>query len=530
MDIAKETKELNKQLYPNGRAWAYIRGSEQVNTEITRFVDGLGNPFVDGFGNAFISKSSAEASPGKRLNNAFLKSYEKLYSDIYSLLNQILADNEGFDETDASNWERVFGLSNIGLTLDERKANILRKQGYPNGVAERGNYLFIQDQLQAAGFDVYLHENRFADGSGGWNVVDPDSVTAGIGDATYTGQSLDISSELIIGNGLYFGADGLKLFTIGEAVPETVFQYSLTTAYDLTTASYDSVSLDVSGQVTDFMNIKFKPNGLKMYVVGDGSIFQYSLSTAWDLSTASYDGVSYTPTEAGATDIYFKNDGLKLFVLNEANETVYQYVLGTAWDFSTITYDNKLYDLDSETPPFLTTRCIYFSEAGGSLYVGGAGSQIYQYNLSTPFDITTASVKDSLGTSPTHTGTTGIYINPEQLFIFFLGLNEVIYKYTNSVETYDILANYIDKSIDNNFFSTQPTIPTELGDCELGDCELGSTAVSQFDELLRFTFFVGGATFPDRADIPAERENEFRELLLKLKPAQMVGYLFLNYI
>lgn len=176
MDISKHIKELNKQLYPTGRAWGFVHGSEQVDTEITEFVDGLGNPFVDGFGNAFISISSSEASPSKRLVNAYLKSYERLYENAFSILNQILADNDNFDATDAANWERIFGLSNIGLTLDERKTNILRKQSYPNGVAERGHYLFIQDQLQAAGFDVYVTENRFTDGAGGWNVTDPDTL------------------------------------------------------------------------------------------------------------------------------------------------------------------------------------------------------------------------------------------------------------------------------------------------------------------------------------------------------------------
>lgn len=176
IDVSKQIKELNKQLYPTGRAWGYIHGSEQSDTEIVRFVDGLGNPFVDGFGNAFIQTFGSEASPAKRLTNAFLKSYERYYTDLLSLQNQILADNDSFDETDASNWERVFGLSNNGLTLNDRKSNILRRQSYPAGIAERGNYLLIQDELQKAGFDVYVHENRFPDGSGGWEVQDPDSL------------------------------------------------------------------------------------------------------------------------------------------------------------------------------------------------------------------------------------------------------------------------------------------------------------------------------------------------------------------
>jgi len=172
VDVSKQIKELNKQLYPTGRAWGYVHGSEQSETIVTRFVDGIGNPFVDGLGNAFIQTFGSEASPSKRLVNAFLKSHERYYVDLLSLLNELLADNDGFDAIDASNWERVFGLISTGLTLDERKANILRRQAYPSGVEERGNYLLIQDELQKAGFNVYLTENRFADGAG-WEVQTP---------------------------------------------------------------------------------------------------------------------------------------------------------------------------------------------------------------------------------------------------------------------------------------------------------------------------------------------------------------------
>lgn len=169
-----EIKELNKQFFPTGRAWGYIHDSEQSETEITHFVDGLGNQFVDGFGNAFIQTSGSEASPSKRLVNAFLKSIERYYADLLSLLDQILADNDNFDEIDASNWERVFGLLAGSLTIDERKVNILNRQGYPNGELERSSSEFLQDELQRNGFDVFIQENRFPDGAGGWLTEDPD--------------------------------------------------------------------------------------------------------------------------------------------------------------------------------------------------------------------------------------------------------------------------------------------------------------------------------------------------------------------
>lgn len=44
------------------------------------------------------------------------------------------------------------------------------------------------------------------------------------------------------------------------------------------------------------------------------------------------------------------------------------------------------------------------------------------------------------------------------------------------------------------------------------------------------TFFIAGNTLDQVANIEKSREREFRELVLKLKPAHLVAYIFVNYI
>jgi hypothetical protein len=44
------------------------------------------------------------------------------------------------------------------------------------------------------------------------------------------------------------------------------------------------------------------------------------------------------------------------------------------------------------------------------------------------------------------------------------------------------------------------------------------------------TFFVGGPTLGEVAEIPQSRRLEFKELLLKLKPAHTVAFTFINFI
>jgi hypothetical protein len=50
------------------------------------------------------------------------------------------------------------------------------------------------------------------------------------------------------------------------------------------------------------------------------------------------------------------------------------------------------------------------------------------------------------------------------------------------------------------------------------------------DNNLWATFFIGGENLGDMAEIPANREEEFRELVLRLKPAHLVAFTFINYI
>jgi hypothetical protein len=64
---------------------------------------------------------------------------------------------------------------------------------------------------------------------------------------------------------------------------DTLYQYTLSTGFDLSTASYDSVSFSIAGQDSNPKPFTFNTDGTKMYVVGDtfNSVFQYSTGTSF---------------------------------------------------------------------------------------------------------------------------------------------------------------------------------------------------------------------------------------------------------
>src|SRR5690606_21173418 len=141
-------------------------------------------------------------------------------------------------------------------------------------------------------------------------------------------------------HGLFFKSDGTKMYLLNSSTVDRIIEYALSTAWDVSTASFSDV-FDVSPQDTDVKGIYFKPDGLTFYITGSTNdrVFQYTLGTAWDLTTASYASLSFSISTQTTTpiDLFFKSDGTKMFVIESANE-IFEYTLSTAWNVSTSSY------------------------------------------------------------------------------------------------------------------------------------------------------------------------------------------------
>jgi len=154
-------------------------------------------------------------------------------------------------------------------------------------------------------------------------------TTFDISEASLT-DSFDFSSEEAGPTGLAFNDTGDKLFIIGSS-NDSVFEYSLSTSFDVSTASFVD-SFDVSGQDTDPNSIVFNNSGDKMYITGENSVsvFEYSLSTSFDVSTASFvDSFDVSGQDAGPRGLAFSDTGDKMFVSGAANDNVYEYSLSS---------------------------------------------------------------------------------------------------------------------------------------------------------------------------------------------------------
>jgi len=141
---------------------------------------------------------------------------------------------------------------------------------------------------------------------------------------------LDISAQESSPMGIFFKEDGVKMYIVGEGGDE-VNQYTLGTAWNVETASATSVFSIASEEITP-RGLAFSADGTKMYVTGSAGvdINQYTLSTAWDITTASYlQKLSLSSQDSDPRGVAFKPDGTSMYIIGQASPAVFEYTLSS---------------------------------------------------------------------------------------------------------------------------------------------------------------------------------------------------------
>lgn len=218
---------------------------------------------------------------------------------------------------------------------------------------------------------------------------------------TYDSKSFSTSSQGSSIRGIVFKSDGTSMFILSNNA-RTVFQYTLSTPWDVSTATYASKSLSVSSQDIAPQDIQFNPSGTRMFMVGSVSskVYEYDLVTPWDISSGSYNSVNFSVSQAdNEYGVYFRSDGLKMYISSQGSSTqngVYQYTLSVAYDVSTASYDNIFFSTYNEDT---LMEGVGFTSDGKTMYaIGTNTNRIFQYTLSSAWDVSSASY-NSLSTA-----------------------------------------------------------------------------------------------------------------------------------
>ncbi len=206
----------------------------------------------------------------------------------------------------------------------------------------------------------------------------------------------------LIATQVVFNNDGTKMFIVNHGNQKEIDYWSLTTAFDISTATHDG-AFSISGQEARANSVAFNNDGTRMFVAGVGNyrleqdrIHEYSLSTGFDLSST----VTHLNTEEMSSfqsyidGVTFKDDGTKMYTIDNESNLISQFKLTTPYDVSTLSLEGT-YNIDSHDTE---GREVAFSNDGSKMFfIGDANDKVYEFNLSCNWSIIDGACDDPVG-------------------------------------------------------------------------------------------------------------------------------------
>ena len=164
---------------------------------------------------------------------------------------------------------------------------------------------------------------------------------------------------------------------------------------DLSNMSYGGATTEIVGFNRDAISrdpngFHWKPDGTEIYVAGYDYIDQYSLTTAWDLSTLSFTARKNTPT-VGSGDVYISvlPDGTKTIINGNDIGEHKVATLNTDWDISSMGVQS--YTGALSVNGLQKVKKVTFNDTGNKCFVTVNDLPgILEFDLSINWDITSA--------------------------------------------------------------------------------------------------------------------------------------------
>jgi hypothetical protein len=325
-------------------------------------------------------------------------------------MSLVIDYTSGFFEA-ASTGEGVGSITG-NATLDLTSGNVFSHTPTANTT-----FAFSNPPASGTGYDFTLKVT-------GANVVDGYDLA----NASYDSVSFSVTNQEAFPTDVFLKSDGTKMYICGKS-GDAVYEYTLSTAYNVSTASYVQ-NFSVSSQDTSPSGLFFKSDGTKMYVLGS-DVYEYNLSTAWDISTTSYvQTFDVGNQDSSPKGVFIKPDGTRMYITGDTGDDINEYSLSTAWDISTTSYVRNFSVSSQDTNP----SGLFFKSDGTKMFVcGSSGDDINEYSLSTAWNISTASYSQNFSVSSQDGVPFGLFFKSDGTKMYLMGFaNDTVYQYSTS--------------------------------------------------------------------------------------------------
>ncbi len=247
-----------------------------------------------------------------------------------------------------------------------------------------------------------------------------------------TTQSTYIGAQENFPQDITFSNDGAKMFVLGST-SGAVHEYKLSVPFNVTSSNF-TANFDVSPQFVILTDVTFSTNGAKMFVVGLDSgtvpiLSEYALSTPFNVTSSTFtDSFRLDSSSGNPTGVTFSNDGAKMFIVGTSFDNVSEYALSTPFNVTSSTFTDSISVGSQDTAP----QGVAFSTNGAKMFVVGAGNDaVHEYTLSTPFNVTSSTLTDSISVGSQDTTPTGVTFSANGAKMFIVGYDtDKVYEYT----------------------------------------------------------------------------------------------------
>ncbi|MDC8003362.1 hypothetical protein POV27_04830 [Aureisphaera galaxeae] len=301
------------------------------------------------------------------------------------------------------------------------------------------------------------------------------SCTLGSYDVT-TASFVDVfsvSSQESAPRDMSFNHDGTKLYVLGAAGVD-INEYDLSTAYDVSTGTFVG-TFSVSAQETAPTGMAMNSEGTVLYVVGTttDTVYMYTMSTAFDISTASFfQSFSISAQEVTPQDVTFNNAGTKMYITGSTGDDIDEYDLSTAFDISTASFVSSFSVSGEDTEP---TGLVFNHDGSEFFVIGEAGNDVNQYSLSTPFDVSTATFVTNFSVGGQDGNPEGIAFNRSGSKMYVVG------DAGNDINEYDLgtISNYLESFTNDGSVNNSTPLQFELTGDTFADLGSGALTAGQ---------------------------------------------------
>jgi len=214
--------------------------------------------------------------------------------------------------------------------------------------------------------------------------------------------------------GFWIKSDGTRFFTVAEDGGD-LDSKDMNPAFTLILTNF----LTDAGAISPPRGTFLRANGLETFAIDTSGPTLESGTLTPAFNTEVWDDKAFTFSLAAGdgtpSAVAFNSDGTKMFIAGQSAGVIDEWELSSAFVVSSATLE-RTQSVSAQDP---TPAAIAFNSDGSRFYmIGNTNKTIFQYSLSTPYLITSITLRNSFDVSDFITTPFGLYLKDDETQIF----------------------------------------------------------------------------------------------------------------